>query len=239
MDIKRAGKCRAIVYLEKLDEANDIIRSIELKKMFHVYVPEHFIAVKGVLTGIPTDMTIDKIQNEIQSDYEILSMYRLNKVVNENKKPTDRIVVSWRSDTLPKYVKLCYVRSRVELFIRKTIICENCQKFNHLTKNCRGKKRCNNCSKINCESITNMKQCDNEAFCLCCKHKHQTSDKQKCKEWEMQNKIKIITATKPLSYKEVRNEIDFFTENKFDVFNRTEDSVKVFETFAERYDLPL
>lgn len=84
-----------------------------------------------------------------------------------------------------------------------------------------------------------MKQCDNEAFCLCCKHKHQTSDKQKCKEWEMQNKIKIITATKPLSYKEVRNEIDFFTENKFDVFNRTEDSVKVFETFAERYDLPL
>lgn len=233
MDIKKTGLKKVTVYFSSMVEANQILNNQEIKQLhYKTYIPEYFISIKGVITGIPVEMSIEEIEEEI-SDNNIINMYRMTRFSNGKKIPSDRIVISWRAKMLPKYVKLCYVRSRVDMFIRKTIICENCLRFNHLAANCKGKKQCSNCGDKKCEFLVKEKLCEKEEFCRYCRMNHKTTDRIKCNEWNQQKNIKMIMATRPISYQEAKNEIDFFMENRFNILSVVEDTPRVYETFAQ------
>lgn len=234
LDIKKTSKNRVTVYLSKFEDANNIINSLKLcEYKMKAFLPEYFISVKGVVTGIPLDMDENELKTDIETEYEIINVHRLNKFLDGKATPSDRVAIIFRSSILPKYIKMCYVRSRVEAFVRRTIICHNCIRFNHLTNNCKGQKQCSNCSKRDCEFIKKNAKCENDSFCKFCKEKHSTKDEKHCREWKKQNDIKKIMADRGLSYQDVRLELDFFKENRFNVLDQVEEPPNVYQHYAE------
>lgn len=62
------------------------------------------------------------------------------------KKETETILIEFEGKVLPKEVYFGFIRYRVREYIPKPTRCFNCQKFGHVAKVCKEKKRCARCS---------------------------------------------------------------------------------------------
>ncbi len=78
-------------------EANALLKSNDLDKEYNVYLPGYFISVKGVIDGVPYDVQMDEIKEEIDCNYEILNAYRLNRFRNDKKESTEKVAKKWKS----------------------------------------------------------------------------------------------------------------------------------------------
>lgn len=230
IDIKKNGRNRATVYFNRVVEANALLKSNELDEGYEVYLPAHFISVKGVVDGVPLDVEMEEIKTEIDCNHDILNAYRMNRFFNGKKEPTEKVAIIFRTRQLPKYVRIYNLRSKVEPFITKSTFCQNCCRYNHMTKYCKSnKKRCTKCSKVDC----NEEACNNETYCFYCKANHRPNSKF-CKEKEKQQQIRKIMANKAITFQEVRDELKFFLSNKFEVLDEIEEP-NVFESFTLNY----
>lgn len=234
-DIKKTGRKKVTIYMETMESANNMLNSKHVFEPKYVaYLPSFFVAVKGVITGIPVDMTIDEIKEEIVTNLDIIDIYRMNRYRDGIKVPSDRVCISFRSSLLPQYIKLYYVRSQVEPYIPKVVFCKNCLRFNHLANNCKGKQKCRNCSRQNCEDTKNKEECKKTSYCLYCKTNHRTLTKPDCNELSKQKQIKTIMATRSLSYTEVKDEYEYFLQNQFTLIDPDNEPIKIFEQFAKK-----
>lgn len=227
MDMKKNGIKKVIAYFKTAVEANAILNYNTCQLEYNFFLPVHFISVRGVISGIPEDITLEEIIEEIDTNTEILHTYRINRFKDGKKVPTDKVSIAFRTNQLPRYVRLCNIRSRVDPFISKSAFCTKCLRFNHMEKNCRSNKiRCNKCSAYDCSG----EKCEN--YCFFCKENHKPNSKL-CKETTKQKKIKTIMATAALSYQEVNDELDYFLKNKYDVLSDLEEEPKIYQTYAE------
>lgn len=231
IEIKKIGKKKVVVYFKNLEEANNLIK-IKQHENYLIYLPTHFITVKGVVTGIPQDIPMELLKSEIDCDVPIIDMYRMKRFVNNESIESDRICITFRSNFLPQYAKLWYCRSKVEPFVPRIIICLNCLRFNHLAgnNNCKGKKRCQNCSSAKCENMN--EKCESDTMCLYCKRNHKTTDREICKEWQNQKKIKTIMAKRAMIFQEVNDELEFLSRNRYEILNDNT-SLSVYEAYAD------
>lgn len=230
IEIKKIGRNKVVVYFDNLEDANELIKR-KKHDSYLIYLPLHFISVKGVVTGIPQDVELEEIKYEIECEAPILDMYRMKRFVDNESVLSDRICITFRSNILPTYAKIWYCRSRVDPFIPKIIMCEKCLRFNHWMKNCKGKKRCGNCCNLKCDNMDD--ECKAETCCLYCKKNHKTTDRNACKEWQIQKKIKTIMAKRAMIYQEVKDEFDFLSRNRFELLNN-KSMLNVYEAFEER-----
>lgn len=233
IDMKRSGRKKVVVYYQTIEAANLLLEKRQVfQENYFVYIPTYFISVKGVVTGIPMDFTIEEMKEEISSEVEVLDVFRMNKRIQGIRTPSDRVCIVFRSTQLPTYVKMCFVRSRVDPFISKVIYCEKCLRFNHSKENCKAKLKCGNCCKSDCESIAAREPCKNAAFCMHCKGKHQPIIGKECNENEKQHKIKMIMAKRAVSYTEAKEQFSYFSENIYESL-RVDDEINVFEIFEQ------
>lgn len=234
IDIRKAGRKKVTIYLKDRESANELLNSSQLfEPKYVLYLPIFFIVIKGVISGIPVDMTEDEINEELISDYDVLDLYRMSRYVNGKRVEADKICVSFRAKALPNFVKICYLRSRVDPFVSKVIHCHKCLRFNHKADNCKSKSRCKNCGKQNCEAFTNNEECKSKTYCVHCKVDHKVFEKGICNEIDKQKTIKKIMTSRAVSYIEVRDEFDFFTQNKFSVIEEVVEPIKIFEEHAK------
>lgn len=232
LDIKKTSKTKLTIYLQTMEAANRLLDlTTPFAPKYVLYLPAYFVTVKGVISGIPDDMTIEELKSEIDTEYDILDAYRMNRFSNGMKQPSDRVCIAFRSTMLPKYIKICYIRSKVDPFIPKVVHCAKCLKFNHDKKGCKGKSKCNNCSNQNCPSLEKNEQCIKEPYCMYCKKNHRIFDKPLCTELGKQKQIKKIMASHSLSYIEVLDEFDFLSRNKFETIDPDNEPIKMFEKY--------
>lgn len=243
IDIKKTGQKKATVYFNTVESANNVlefhknIKSDSLEHKFIAYLPLYFIVVKGVITGIPLDMSIEEVKEELADNGDILDIYRMNRFRDGKKEPSDRMCISFRSQFLPKSIKLCYIRSRILPYISKVVYCQKCLRFNHKKENCKGKNICQNCSKRNCKSIEDESICLNSAFCIHCKKSHAVFSDPECKEIVKQNKIRSIMSERALTYTEVRDEFEYFSNNRFNIIDPDSEPIKIHENYVRRNNL--
>lgn len=64
------------VYFVKMTEANKLLSHVE--KDYDIYLPINFISLKGVISGVPQDITKEEIIKEIDTNLEIIEAYRMN-----------------------------------------------------------------------------------------------------------------------------------------------------------------
>lgn len=67
MDMKKNGKKRVIAYFKTAIDANAVLNYNTKELEYNFFLPENFISVKGVIAGIPDDITIEEIIRDTTS----------------------------------------------------------------------------------------------------------------------------------------------------------------------------
>ena len=124
---------------------------------------------KGVIRCRPlVDCDKEETLNELQSQ-GVTDIYNiLTKDDSGGRRNTNTFIITFKASSVPKHIKIGYLRVLVELYIPNPLRCFNCQKFGHSKNACKGREICAKCGQA--EHAKNP--CSNEYKCTNCSASH-------------------------------------------------------------------
>lgn len=229
-NMRPLGQKKVLIFVKNYEVANRMQKDMRLKRLnYNLYVPRSFISVTGVVAGVPTDMTLEEIKENMQCQVPILDVRRLHRYIDDVKTPSNRISVTFRASKLPEEVKLYCCLNKVTAFINKPVICHNCLRYGHKTDSCRSKKRCSVCAQQH--DGMDSGDCPNPKKCMYCKKAHKTTDSE-CPEWTRQRNIKTIMSKTNLTFMEARELNPVLTQNRYEILENVDEFPAPAESFA-------
>ena len=114
--------------------------------------------IKGIIFGIPTDVTDDELKEELNVDW----VKRLEKWVDGNKMAITTVVFAVDGGTLPQYVRIGFTKKFVKEYIPLPMRCFKCQAYGHRAIHCRSQEKCPRCGEKH-----NYENCDKEKLKKC------------------------------------------------------------------------
>lgn len=233
VDMKYAGRQKILVFLNSYVKANQLVKNInESNSIYRAYVPKHLVCITGVLAGIPAEIPIEQIEEDLECEVPIVGVRRLTRFIDGAKIPTNRVSVTFRADSLPERVRLFCCSSRVQPFVQKVVICLNCLRTNHRTANCRSAKRCQRCAERH-EDNKEYERCQKGKKCANCRSTDHTTTDPNCPEIKRQDKIKKLMAKRNLTYAEAKEQVPIASQNVYEALYDAEEFPTPAETFAD------
>lgn len=229
LDIKKAAFTKVTVYVDNWKEANRLVNCQNLLlKNLKAYIPKGYISVKGVINGVPEELTMDEIMPHIDDQVEIMEMFRMTRKTSDgNRLPTRKIGIVFRSNTLPEIVRVFRVLTKVEPFVTRVVQCEKCLRYGHTTTNCKSSTpRCANCAE------KHEGQCVKETRCAHCKGEHNSMDPQ-CPERIKQKNIKTLMAKRNITYQEAWQYCKIETTNGYSILQNIDSFPTPYESFVD------
>ena len=195
--------------------------------------------IKGITHGIPLSIEISELEKELKDKNVSVSFGKISRLqkfykTKGGKTDTESIIIEFNSESkieFPLHLFMGYKRITVKEFIPHPIRCFNCQKYGHISQNCRSKQKCPVCSEEH-----SFEQCQNKdkKKCSNCGGNHSAGYKgcqvfkeaKEIKELSYQKKITYAEATKQMKFPNPQNQTTV-TENN----NHNEEVIvnKVFE----------
>ena len=170
-----------------------------------VKVQEKIVGVKGVISGIPVDMTEKEIEQELKCQ-KVIAVKRITKKIKENKGnenetnqpeyfPTRSVILTFNSE-LPEKVSMFFQTFRVSLYIPLVPRCYRCQMFGHGIAHCRSKLRC-----VRCGDPHTFEQCQRkeDPKCVNCGEAHSAAYNG-CKEAKKAKQVQQFKCENKLTY---------------------------------------
>jgi hypothetical protein len=226
-EIKKVGKTKAIVYFNGYKEANKlVVEKLLDERTYRCYVPKFFVTTKGVLQDVDLEFTESEVMENIESAVEVVDVYRMNRYVDGVKKPIRKMGITFRCNKLPKYVRLFLCNVKVEIFIPKTIVCENCLRYGHQARNCKNVKTCSRCAETHEESV------DCSIRCKYCQTDEHMTRNEKCPYYQQQKAIDTVKAKKGMIYQEVVDSFNITTSNCYELLDKLDEFPTIQESFA-------
>lgn len=209
--IEKIGRNRVQISLKDFQSANNLVKSPILENLsLDAYIPKYHLHRQGVIYGIDEHLEEDELKNKIapfdmHCNFTVESVKRLLKKVSNGKDPKNNLIksrcvlVTFRTQFLPKYIAINHVLREVVPYVQKVVICDNCWRYGHLGKQCKAKSRC-----LKCFENHKSENCDKEnvPFCVHCKGNHFTNQLNVCPEFKRQKQIKEVMSHKNVSFKE-------------------------------------
>lgn len=227
-NIIQVSKNTIRVNFKDYNTANKLINmnDYDTFKDYNMFIPYEYVSTYGIIRNIPTYISIEEIKKNITSDTPVMEVERMNFWNKELKQsqPGTSIKINFRTQVLPKEVKLYYVINKVELFINKPLICKKCLNYGHTKKFCKSEEVCNNCTAIKhddniiCKPV--CKQCKSNASFT-----HKTAD-YKCPVYIEQVDIKKTMTIKKITYKEAKELKNKINGPKVNIVEQTQSSTK-------------
>ena len=141
---------------------------------------------KGAIRSPDVKECSDEEILEGLKDEGVIKLDRISVFRDGQRKPTGTFLLTFQSQTLPKYIRVGYYRVAVSQFIPNPVRCYKCQKSGHTKFNCRKNEVCTKCGQ---EDHTNSQDCKNEAKCVNRQGNHVSNDKE-CPKWKKKRKFK-------------------------------------------------
>lgn len=188
--IERKGKNRVCIVFKSLTSANSFLESNKLNHNGYItYIPSHLVSCKGVVKYINPSISEDDLMKYTTANVQILSVRRINRRVKVNNEiqwiPSSTVLYTFGGTMLPRYISIFLMNLKVETYILP----------GHNAKQCRGRKRCSNCSSYHEESLSNC-----IPKCLHCSSSEHNSFNRSCKEYERQKELRKTMSLENLSY---------------------------------------
>ena len=215
-NIKKLRNGNILVEVDKEAQSNKMMKTTKLNLTMDNAIPievqPHYSlnTKKGVIRCPDIKECTDEEILEGLKDEGVIKLDRITVFRDGNRKQTGTFILTFQSQTLPKYIRVGYYRVAVSQFIPNPVRCYKCQKFGHTKFNCRKNEVCNKCGQ---EDHTDSQECKNEAKCVNCQGNHASNDKS-CPKWKEEKDIQRIKAERGISYTEAKKQIDIFNSVK-------------------------
>ncbi|XP_049871793.1 uncharacterized protein LOC126370813 [Pectinophora gossypiella] len=204
--IRSAGRNRVVVQFVDAKSANDFLdNSLLSENKYKAVIPSYHITRMGIVRNIPIDWTLEELvlALECPPGCRVVKARRLNrKSVKDGQTewvPTQTVVLTFLSQTLPERVFCFYTSLPVGIYTLPTIQCNNCCRFGHIKSQCRSKPKCFRCTQPHPgESCTVP---DEKISCLFCSGSH-LATYANCPEHLRQKSIKLVMSEESIPYSE-------------------------------------
>ena len=213
---KKLRNGEILIEVDKEAQSNKLLKTTKLhltmENAIHITVSPHYSlnTKKGVIRCPDIKECPDEEILEGLKDEGVIKLDRISVFRDGQRKPTGTFILTFQSQTLPKYIRVGYYRVAVSQFIPNPIRCYKCQNFGHTKFNCRKNEVCNKCGK---EDHTDSQECTNEAKCVNCQGNHASNDKT-CPKWKEEKEIQRIKAERGISYTDAKKQMDIFNSVK-------------------------
>lgn len=211
MKFERKGINRICVEFENLEKANEFVGNKTLiEKGYNLFIPNHLISCRGVVKYVDKNITETDLKDlTCVGNTSILNCKRMkHRQVNSATKEvnlveTGTVLYTFAGKILPRFVEIYGVPMQVEPYVIPVVQCYGCLLFGHTKKQCRGKLRCQTCSKILLEGHT----CNNSIKCLHCGSEEHKSTSRQCREYSRQTQIRQLMCFENLSFQEANSRL--------------------------------
>ena len=215
-NIKKLRNGSILVEVDKEIQSQKLLKTMKLNLTMDNAIPidvsPHYSlnTKKGVIRCPDIkDCTDDEILEGLK-DEGVMKLDRISVFRDGQRKPTGTFILTFQSQTLPKYIRVGYYRVAVSQFIPNSVRYYKCQKFGHTKFNCRKNEICTKCGQ---EDHTASQECKNEAKFVNCQGKHASNDKE-CPKWKKEKEIQRIKTERGISYTEAKKQMDIFNSVK-------------------------
>ena len=215
-NMKKLRNGDILVELDKENQSSKLLKTTKLNltmdNVIPITVSPHYNlnTKKGVIRCPDIKDCSDEEILDGLKDEGVIKLDRILVFRDGQRKPTGTFILTFQSQTLPKYIRVGYYRVAVSQFIPNPIRCYKCQKFGHTKFNCRKNEVCNKCGK---EDHTDSQECTNEAKCVNCQGNHASNDKT-CPKWKEEKEIQRIKAERGILYTDAKKQMDIFNSVK-------------------------
>lgn len=210
---------RVKVTFDSIISANICLSSVELSTMgLQAYIPSTLVYSFGVI-NLDVSFPEEDFWEGLESTAQVVSFRRISTSNNSNSySPSKMVELKFLSPKLPEKVAIYKVLFKVSPSIRSPVMCQNCLRYGHTAKFCRGKANCSHCG-LPDHSFSNCPTKESTVpACFHCKGSHIATDRS-CTEWSRQKNIKKIMATENVSYKDAAFIIKNNIVNKSSTFS--------------------
>ena len=150
---------------------------------------------KGVITGIPTDITDDEIRTACKKN-GVIDAKRIMRKRDGQLEESLSVCITFNTPTLPDKLQLGYESFPVKPYIPPIIRCFNCQRLGHVANNCRSYTRC-----VRCGGPHSYDQCQQREKVRCCRcGENHSSAYGGCPTIKQEKKIQGIRISYNISY---------------------------------------
>ena len=171
-NIKKLRNGEILIDVDKETQSSKLLKTTKLSlTMDHIIpitVSPHYIRCPDI-----KECSDEEILEGL-TDEGVIKLDRISVFRDGQRKPTGTFILTFQSQTLPKYTRVGYYRVAVVQFIPNPIRCYKCQKFGHTKFNCRKNEVCNKCGN---EDHTDSQECMNEAKCVNYQGNHASNNK--------------------------------------------------------------
>ena len=212
-NIKKLRNREILIEVDKEAQSNKLLKTTKLhltmENVIPITVSPHYRlnTKKGVIRCPDIKECSDEEILGLK-DEGVIKLDRISVFRDGQRKPIGTFILTFQSQTLPKYIRVGYYRVAVSQFIPNPVRCYKCQKFGHTKFNCRKNEVCTKCGQ---EDLTDPQGCKNQAKCVNCQGNHASNDKE-CPKWK--EEIQRIKAERGISYTEAKKQMDIFNSVK-------------------------
>lgn len=195
-----------MVYFSMFQEANNAVRNQLTKKMgLSLYVPRYRVQRKGVIRGIPLDITLEELNKAIKYENPSISIDNLFRL-----KRKDRVTKKWIDSssvcvTFKGYQGLLghgRLAFQVTVYVPPLRRCFRCGRFGHTSKGC-SKKKDIYLNYGNVHVLSKENPCSVKSRCINCQEAHHTLSSE-CQTYKLNLSINKAMALDNISYVEAR-----------------------------------
>jgi hypothetical protein len=122
---------------------------------------------------------------------------------NEKLEPTNTFILTFRTPTPPKAIKIAYMNVSVDLYIPNPLRCYKCQRFGHGKNACSRNAVCAKCGQEGHEDSG----CQAPPRCANCNGNHAAFSKE-CPTWAKQRAITTVKYEKNISFFEAKQLVE-------------------------------
>ena len=141
-------------------------------------------------------MTETDIRDEL-SEQGVTLVKRVRRKEEGQEKDTNTLFLTFCNASLPKDIRIGYLRVKVDPFIPNPLRCFKCQKYRH------GAQRCSSAAVCPKYALEHEGPCTNPTKCVNCEGAHPSSTKD-CNMWKLEKEIGKVKTEEECSYPDAR-----------------------------------
>jgi hypothetical protein len=178
-NLKYTGNQNVAIFAKSLEDHEKIKKGLAVNnKEFHSYTPKDNIIKKSVIKGLPANMDVEDIKEDLQQQ----GLPVAKVVAMKTQRPL--YLVTYESAPKTELLKMircvCLVHITIEIYRTKGKItqCFRCQQYGHASRNCNRMPRCVKCPKNHDTKDCERKDRTTPATCTGCGGAHPANFKE-------------------------------------------------------------